>query len=143
MSISLVWALKESFAAYVSGLPDGRIAVSGAAGRAADGAFAFPALDATNRRFGGTVRFTGYGGVLDLEVSDPILESEASVTFVTLAIGPSGERVRFARLGAPCPLDTVPWTATAVTATDDGAALLGGVYAPGAPLADVSLVENG
>lgn len=77
------WGIKKSFRSYVTGGAAGQIEVTGGAGEAADGTYAFPvgsgtydlASHTTSAQGAGAVRFTGHfaGGVpaLDLTFADP------------------------------------------------------------------------
>jgi hypothetical protein len=126
-AVELAWALRSSFVAYVDALPDGVVAVEDGA-RREDGVFLLPGERAGDgHRFGGTIRFSGHLGVLDVELDgvevlpgNPIvLRTVVSGVAVDLAtareLEDDGDRVRSVDLRL----------------TGDGAALLGGVYPPG------------
>lgn len=144
--IRLEWAVKASFVAYVEALPDGNVETFGGAIRAGDGRFVFgtPERSRDALAFTGTLRFSGHHGVLDVLLSDPRIETLGAVTALTVAVG--AERVHIATIGhldggAPSaaihPAIGSALTGTGVTATDDGAHLLGGVYSAGTPLDDI------
>lgn len=128
----LEWAIRRSFVAYVEALPDGGVEVEGGASRTADGAFVFPAIEGEALAFAGAVRFHGHGGVLDVTIADPRIETHGGSADVTVALV-SG-RIRFATVGALGSTVAGVVTSTNVAATDDGAYVLGGIYQPGAPL---------
>ncbi|TQL55692.1 Htaa protein [Subtercola boreus] len=156
----LEWAVKASFVAYVEALPDGKVETFGGAARAADGRFLFAAAGGTegDLAFTGTLRFSGHHGVLDVLLSDPRIETVGGLAALTIAVG--AERVHIATIGhleagtpgtgihssegAAARADTLTaatLTGTGVTATDDGAHLLGGVYSAGTPLDDLVILR--
>jgi hypothetical protein len=86
VAATLEWGLKQSFRAYVEGA-GGTIETGEGVGRAADGAFVFPAAPegvglalAANGKLEGTGRFVGevrceaHGGMLKVTLVDPSVE---------------------------------------------------------------------
>ncbi len=74
---SLTWGVKESFRNYVNGpIAKGQANLSGGAG-AVEGIYGFPitsnnlAAATPSASFGGTVRFSGHSGKLDLRLANP------------------------------------------------------------------------
>lgn len=134
MSGELVWAVKESFVAYVEAV-GGTVEPSGGAVR--EGAlFRFPEQDAPGaageRCFGGEVRFRAHDGLLAVTLSglrlvDGVLRCrrphrDELLDLVTLE--PVGSGVHRTTLAA------------------EGAALFGGQYDPGQPMADLTLTRG-
>ncbi|MCU1480233.1 MAG: LPXTG-motif cell wall anchor protein [Subtercola sp.] len=134
----LEWAVKPSFVAYVESLPDGRVEVGGGVTRASDGRFVFGA-DAGQGEFGfvGSVHFFGHHGVLDVTLADPRIEVVGDRFVVTIEV--QGERVHVATVEQLRGDGADVLSASGVEATDDGAALLGGVYQAGTPLDNLTI----
>ncbi|MEV4736460.1 HtaA domain-containing protein [Microbacterium sp. LMX7-1.2] len=103
---SLRWGISTSFTTYVTGpIAKGAIEVSGGATRA-DGRFQFgqtaggdysTASGLGSVIYGGSVRFTGHGGVLDVTVSNPQV-TVTSAGAATLSVTHGGAQVAFATL---------------------------------------------
>jgi hypothetical protein len=152
----LDWGVKKSFRDYVAGpIAHGSVTVSDGATKKDDGTFAFPvsegvydpAVKDLSVAFGGTVRFLGHNGQLELVLSNPELTISrtagsltATVTSRSLETGQSVDygRVALADLdtargltvgGGKVTFDGVPATLTAV-----GAPAFGGFYSAGAAL---------
>lgn len=129
----LHWAIKPSFVAYIEALPDGGVELLDGVICGADGVFVFPASEAAGElEFTGAVRFRGHQGVLDVTIREPRIESVDGAIRVTVAVG--AERVHFATATGPLLSEDDDLSTPALAATDDGAALLGGVYQPGTEL---------
>lgn len=82
MPAVMEWPVKESLIGYISSLEDGEISVLAPAEKTSN-AFRFTASDTqdfdsasyTGRlNFEGTVRFTAYGGTMNIEINNPQLE---------------------------------------------------------------------
>ncbi len=89
------WPIKESLIGYMSSLGDGEIIVSAPAERTSN-AFTFVADDAThfdNATYtgslacSGTVRFTAYGGTMNIEINNPQLELSNGVGMLLIQRG--------------------------------------------------------
>ncbi len=106
---ALVWGVKESFRRYVEAT--GSIALSGAAPRAADGAFIFAATATSElsigadgalrgrAAFSGEVFFKAHGGALSVRLVDPIIEiGEKASLFTTAESAGRTRRAEFAQL---------------------------------------------
>jgi hypothetical protein len=116
---TLGWGVKQSFRNYVESV-GGRIETLGAAVRATDGGFIFPAapdgdlrLDEDGRptgvgRFAGEVRFEAHGGMLSVLLTALAIEIGPSGAVLTVA-GERGERLELATLDL-----------AAITSGDDG-----------------------
>lgn len=159
----LDWGVKASFRGYVtSPIAGGSIVTDGGAAANADGTFRFPvevgtaaadgsALDAD---FGGSVRFTGHGGELDLLVTGIEVRADgdvgtlvADVTSHTIGAAGSTEYpdVELAELDlrtvTPGSVGlTVTWPGIAAALTDAGAPAFGGFYQPGDALDPLTVV---
>jgi hypothetical protein len=159
---ALDWGVRASFRGYVTApIAAGSITTAGGAVTNADGTFRFPVTGgvadttgaAADVATGGSVRFTGHGGELDLwisalrvvlaggtgtlvaDVSSKPLEEPEPVVFddvalaaldlsgVTPAVGSGG----------------VTWPAVPATLTESGAAAFAGFYPAGTPLDPVTL----
>lgn len=133
-AVALEWGLRRTFLAYVSALPDGSIAVDAPA--EFDGeVFRLPG-SWTGRgecRFDGVLRFFGHAGVLNVELEDLRAEwigASKAEGRITASVG--GVRIPLADFSEPAHGVEGATTYRTVTLTDDGAAVLGGVYPPGA-----------
>jgi hypothetical protein len=157
------WGVKASFRSYVLGpIAHGAIQTGGGATANADGTFRFPfasgtydlATHSANAAFGGSVRFTGHDGALDLTISDVRVETagdagtlQADVRSKNMGTGQFEDYpdVDFATLdltGAavtPAP-SQVAIGPIAATLTADGAAAFAGFYTAGTALDPVNLV---
>jgi hypothetical protein len=124
----LAWGLRQSFVEYVEGLPDGVVQATGGAVRE-QGLFVFPGRreSTSGWAFDGTLHFSGHAGVLDVTFTAIRIDAGG------LSAEVAGERISIARLAGRTeltgPEGGLPATRfDAVTLTDDGAAVLGGVY---------------
>lgn len=157
------WGVKASFRSYVLGpIANGAIQTGGGATTNADGTFRFPfasgtydlATHSANAAFGGSARFSGHDGALDLTMSDLRVETagdagtlQADVRSKNMGTGQFEEYpdVDFAALdltGAavtPAP-SQVAIGPIAATLTAGGAAAFAGFYAAGTALDPVNLV---
>jgi hypothetical protein len=130
----LEWGVRASFLAYIEGLPDGVIDVAGDAERA-DGVFRFPGRGTGQHEyaFDGRLHFFAHQGVLDVTLDRIRVEGHGAGGMLTAET--AGMRLGIAALANIESGGDVPFRSDRVTLTDDGAALLGGVYSPGAPAA--------
>jgi hypothetical protein len=124
------WGVKESFRAYIDGLPDGEVAVTNGASHELDGRFTWPlvAADGGVFRAAGEVRLGGHGGMLAVSLS----ELRVTVEGDTAVIAVGGEPVRIARGTVTTNTDRGLLIETTVTTM--GSELLGGVYPVGTAL---------
>ncbi|MGH6958378.1 MAG: HtaA domain-containing protein [Caulobacteraceae bacterium] len=149
---TLLWGVKQSFRSYVEGA-GGAIEVGEGAERAADGVFAFAAvegegltLDAAGKpqgagRFRGAVRFQAHGGMLSVYLADPAVQATESGASLTVAEGATRERrVELARLdlAGSARGEHGELVVPAVLAPD-GWRVLGDHYPTGTPLDPVRL----
>lgn len=138
----LRWAVKESFIAYIRGLEDGAIETFGGCD-AESGVFVFPGESAGHGAlsFTGGVRFTGFAGMLDVRLVDPMIEGEDTDTKLTALVGPESIAARVAIATFE---DTEPyrageqWTATP-RLTFEGSRIFGDVYQVGTELAPLTV----
>ncbi|WP_205814124.1 HtaA domain-containing protein, partial [Microbacterium sp. K24] len=103
---SLRWAISSSFVSYITGpIAQGSIAVSDGATRSG-GQFQFGQtvggdFDVTTGlgsvAYGGSVRFTGHHGVLDVTLANPVIRITSANT-ATLYVSSGGAQVAFATL---------------------------------------------
>ncbi|MCW4385422.1 HtaA domain-containing protein [Salinibacterium sp. SYSU T00001] len=144
----LAWGVKASFVRYVT-MGGGEVRVSPAAA-SVDGLVFFPLLDqgdfelATARgtlRFGGSVRFTGHFGALDLMLAEPWLESDERGAVVSVDTGATG-RVPLVALG---PAETgvegelIVWRDIETRMLPEAGPLFNGVYGAGEPFDPATL----
>lgn len=138
----LRWAVKESFIAYIGGLEDGSIETFDGC-ELDDGTFVFRGESAKDGEllFSGGVRFTGFAGMLDVRLVDPMIERDGDGARVSALVGPASiaARVTIATIeGAEPPRPGLPWTATPKL-TFEGVRILGDVYQVGAELAPLTV----
>lgn len=136
----LEWEVKDSFVAYVEGLPDGCVKAFDGAVRS-QGSFLFEGQQVAEGLFSftGSVHFFGHMGLLDLTLTALRLRVASSEAVLTAEVGPS--RVRVAEGKERQVSDDGSMLLDPVTLTGDGAALFGDVYAPGSLLSPV-IVHN-
>lgn len=125
--VGMIWGVKASFLAYLSGIDDAETSVTDGAGLTPSQEYFFPLADASgfdvdNRTgaldFRGDVRFAGYGRMLFVVVKDPRLSFEVdrialSVSDVYSKGSPEG-RLTIANVEATEPVEhegTLIWTA--------------------------------
>lgn len=136
--LALEWGVKESFVAYIEALPDGLIeARNGAARREDVFVLSGQRMDDDSFRFIGTIHFYGHHGVLDVTLDEFRLESSARRLVLSAEV--SGVRIPIAELTNVAADGGAILDSDSVTLTDDGAAVLGGVYPPGASLAPLTI----
>lgn len=137
--IEVEWGLKESFIAYLEALPDGLIEERNGAVRRHD-VFVLPGrhqVGENSFEFEGTVHFYGHHGALDVTLDEFTLERTGNRAVVSAKV--SGVRIPIARLMDVETGDGTILHSKSVRLTDDGAAVLGGVYTPGALLAPLTI----
>ncbi|MFI6062228.1 HtaA domain-containing protein [Streptomyces sp. NPDC051286] len=94
----LVWGVLDSFVTYVRAV-GGHVTVAPPAVETADGCFRFPLLsvDDGQARFAGGVRFEAHAGALALDISEPWLSSNGTLSVRgTHAMNSEGRRLPFA-----------------------------------------------
>lgn len=128
--VELEWGVRSSFLAYVDRLPDGRARADTGAVREGD-VFLFPGerLSPQEYLFSGSVHFFGYAGVLNVSFAD--IRVSLADDFGEVSATVDSTRVRLAELAEPEHIGSGTITCSTVTLTDDGTAVLGGVYPPG------------
>lgn len=85
---TLVWPIKASLVTYVRGEDGGSVtATLGASEDAAGFHFTGEPGDGVILRFGGTVKFSAYDGVLDITIANPWLEPAESGWLLTVSSG--------------------------------------------------------
>lgn len=133
----LAWGIRGSFLAYVDALPDGVIRAENGATRSGQ-VFQLPGrrIDEDGFAFEGRLRFFGYGGVLDVALEHFRARLTGHGGEITTVV--SGVRIPIASLRGASDEGPVRRFDT-VTLTDDGAAILGGVYSPGASADPVTI----
>lgn len=146
---ALAWGVKQSFRGYVEA-SGGQIRAEGDAQRSSDGEFFFPAApgqDLTLRAedgpappgaFLGQVFFEAHGGMLSVNLADPVLEIEGQAGRLILSNGDRRVAVAqldlaSARAGAEGEL-LIPAQLTA-----EGSQVLGDHYPPGTTLDPIRL----
>jgi len=161
------WGVKASFRSYIAGpIARGAIEVGAPATRNADGTFHWPVVggeyDPETRsavvRFGGSVRFTGHDGQLDMRVSNPRVEitPDGAGLYAEVLSRPNIEgapAVAYpnARLAALDPSGIEPevaggtttWPALPATLTPEGVAPFAGFYAAGTALDAIAFGYDG
>lgn len=131
---ALRWGVRASFLDYLRGLDDGEIAASD--GAVFDGTECeFPLSDAAGAgpgrgvlEFGGSARFRGHGGMLDLVLAAPHLDLDAGA----LTVAGEGRRIPVATVELG--VIGAEWTSAPTRLTREGAALLNDVYRAGEAL---------
>ncbi|KQP78780.1 hypothetical protein ASF37_09730 [Aeromicrobium sp. Leaf289] len=140
---SLRWGVKAAFRSYVTGpIANGRVSVSRGAS-ASGGSYRFfqkstaaSGADARGAtRYGGTVRFTGHAGALDLSVTDPTVTVRAG-RVGTLSAVMAGRRidvgsVDLARASRTTKAGAVTYSGAPVRLTAAGARAFQGFYSAG------------
>lgn len=121
---ALRWGIKKSLHEYVRS-SEGSVEVDEGAWLDGDEVI-FPADDAIEGAFTGSVRFLAHGGMMDWRLAAPHLENGGSIVTVG---GRRGARVPFATIEAGD-----------VRLTLDGAILLGNFYATGTALDPLRVV---
>jgi hypothetical protein len=138
----LRWAVKESFIDYVRGLPDGMIETFDGC-EADDGVFSFAGGSAGDGglSFIGGIRFTGFAGMLDVRLVDPMIEGDGVDKTLTALVGPKSIAARavIATIAGAGPLSARErWTVTPKL-TFEGVRIFGDVYQVGTELAPLVL----
>lgn len=142
---SLVWGVKSSFRSYVTGpIAQGSISVADGA-TSSGGGYRFFQRSTTadegargTTSYGGSVRFTGHGGVLDLRLSDPNVRVTSSRT-ASLSVVADGRRVDLATLdlaagSARSGAGATTYSAVPARLTPAGAGAFDGFYSAGEAL---------
>lgn len=149
MKTGLHWSIRRSFAAYVAGLPDGRLALSDEVVLGSEDRLFFP-LDRDGQgssalAFKGTATFTGHFGLLHVRIGDLCADLLAGgggvlthivnrrrVPLVTFHIDESGSPEHSGSLLRGADVSLAP----------DSASLFGDVYNAGAPFDDFLIVRS-
>lgn len=148
----LIWGLKESFRNYVEAT-GGAITTENGAERSADGSITFtPAtgdaltLDAAGKphgqgSFAGKVTFKSHGGMLSIEIADPIVEIGDDGARLTVAVEGGSDRMEIAKLDL-AEMSTREANEILIPAalSMDAYHLLDGQYTPGTALDPVRLI---
>jgi LPXTG-motif cell wall-anchored protein len=159
-SASMTWGVRDSFRAYVAGpIANGAISTSGVT-QNSDGTFTWSggsgaynsAGSAGRASFGGSVSFSGHGGILDMTIGSPQVQitgpNSANLLAAVRSNAPDGtlavdtDSVLLASLVLPSPASSgadVTWTGAAATLTSAGAEAFGGFYQAGESLDGVTL----
>ena len=148
----LIWGLKESFRNYVEAT-GGTIATENGAKRSADGSIAFaPAavdtltIDAEGKlqgqgSFVGKVTFKSHGGMLSIELADPIVEISDGGARLTVAVEGGPHRLEIAKLDlAAISTGNANEVLIPAALSMDAYHLLDGQYTPGTALDPVRLI---
>ncbi|SDP42702.1 Htaa protein [Arthrobacter sp. ok909] len=142
---SLQWRIDASFDNYVRNQTgDGTVTVSGGASRDDDGYYHFPRLDTSsggeNVRFGGSVEFRAYMGVLSLRIADPSLHVSQDMVrmYIVDDAAPAGTRIELAT--AALDHGQVGLAILDLRLTERGSELFFGKYPAGAPLAPATVL---
>ncbi|WP_208322583.1 HtaA domain-containing protein [Salinibacterium sp. ZJ454] len=134
----LRWAVKESFIDYIRGLEDGTIETFDGC-ESVDGAFVFPGVSAADGGllFTGGVRFTGFSGMLDVRLVDPMIEGDGPDKTLSALVGvPSiAARVAIATIEGAKPRHAGHRWAATPRITFEGVRIFGDVYQTGTDLA--------
>ena len=148
----LIWGLKESFRNYVEAT-GGTIATENGAKRSADGSISFASgagealtLDADGKPQGeggfvGKVTFKSHGGMLSIELADPVVEIGADGARLTIAVEGGSHRLEIAKLDISA-ISTGKANEFLIPAalSMDAYHLLDGQYTPGTALDPVRLI---
>lgn len=142
---SLQWRIDASFDNYVRNQTgDGTVTVSAGASRDDDGYYYFPRMDTSagseNLRFGGSVEFRAYMGVLSLRIADPSFRVSQDMVrmYIVDDAAPAGTRFELATATlepgqvGPARLD--------LRLTERGSELFFGKYPAGSPLAPATVL---
>lgn len=134
----LRWAVKDSFIHYIRGLTDGTIETFEGC-EAVDGEFLFPGESSGEggHLFTGGVQFTGFAGMLDVRLVDPMIEGDGPAKTLSALVGVKSiaARVAIADIEDAAPIEAgQPWTATPKL-TFEGVRIFGDVYQVGTELA--------
>ena len=134
----LRWAVKESFIDYVRGLSDGTIETFNGC-EAEDGIFVFAGESAGDGvlSFAGGIQFTGFAGMLDVRLVDPMIEGDGVDKTLTALVGPKSiaARAAIATIEGAEPLRAgETWTGHP-RLTFEGVRIFGDVYEVGTELA--------
>jgi hypothetical protein len=134
----LRWAVKESFIDYVRGLSDGTIETFDGC-EAGDGAFVFAGESAGDGGlfFTGGLQFTGFAGMLDVRLVDPMIEGEGVGKTLSALVGPKSiaARVAIATIEGAEPLRAGEAWIAQPKLTFEGVRVFGDVYQVGTELA--------
>jgi len=148
----LIWGLKESFRNYVEAT-GGTIATENGSERSADGSIAFaPAagdtltIDAEGKpqgqgSFTGKVTFKSHGGMLSIELADPIVVIGDESASLTVAVEGGSHRLEIAKLDlAAMSAGEANEILIPTALSMDAYHLLDGQYTPGTVLDPVRLI---
>ncbi|MFD6093501.1 HtaA domain-containing protein, partial [Oerskovia sp. NPDC060338] len=154
---TLTWAVSDKFRAYIAGpIAKGSVSASGAKDNGStttwsggEGSFNTD-LGKGRASFAGSVHFTGHGGILDLQISNPRVQvNGGSGTLVVDVVSSDMEGnkstskgVAFANLDLSGKKSTsgttITWTGASATLTAAGAKAFAGFYEAGTALAPVT-----
>ncbi|WP_300268116.1 HtaA domain-containing protein, partial [Microbacterium sp.] len=145
---SLSWGVKESFRSYIEG-PIAQGTIAGAWG-SGSGAYS-TGNDSGSVRYGGSIHYTGHGGLLDITLSNPRIQvTGASIATLFLDVRSAGygshesvnaSGVAFASLSLGAATESssqIAWSGASASLTSAGAAAFMGFYEAGEALDAVS-----
>ena len=155
---TLSWGVSEQFRAYIAGpIAKGSASTSGVQADGSSytwtggkGSFNTD-LGKGRAGFAGSVRFTGHGGILDLQISNPRVQVDGSTGTLVVDVVSSdmsgtkstSKGVAFASLNLSGKKSTsggtVSWSGVPATLTAAGAKAFAGFYEPGTALAPVTV----
>ena len=148
----LIWGLKESFRNYVEAT-GGTIVTENGAERSADGSILFTLnasdalkLDADGKpqgqgSFAGKVTFKSHGGMLSIEIADPIVEINDAGARLTVAVEGGADRIEIAKLDlSAMSAEEANEPLIPAALSMDAYHLLDGQYTPGTALDPVRLI---
>ncbi len=149
MPALLEWPVKESLIGYISSLEDGQITLSAPAERTSS-SFTFVATETTEfdhstytgkLNFEGTVRFTAYGGTMNIEINNPLVELSNGSGFLFIE---RGGLLSAPQLVDVAQLSRAPGTNQfQVFLTESGRSILGEQYQAGQELSPLNItVKN-
>lgn len=127
--MKLIWPIRRSFVDYVRA-SDGTVVLGGGATESEEG-FVFRSAPGTAHAFTGNVRFLAHGGMLDVELGDPVFTVDGDAATLSVSTGGGAARTTVARLIGIRGSDLASGQ---LLLTYEGTRLLGDVYQPGSPL---------
>lgn len=146
---TISWGVKESFRSYIEG-PIAQGTISGGWG-SGSGAYSI-GTDSGSVRYGGSIRYSGHGGLLDITLSNPRIQVTGASTAVLFldvrsmgygsheSVNASGVPFASLSLGAASESSSrIAWRGASASLTSAGAAAFMGFYEAGETLDAVSM----